>query len=177
MPDIDPIHWACVALGLLLAAVVSIGGTMYWKQGEDLKVCLAEAQSFSAGVEAKGLQAQLDKERTENELRQAAVNIQGDLNAKQSELDQLYATSERLRLAAKAGASSRENASLAAAASAVECPSARAGLADRLEQLDLGVRARLLKSRDETITTLNGCKTYVKKLTDIVNRHNQELTP
>ena len=166
--NFDPIHWACVGLGIVLVLTVSIGGAMYWKQGKDLEVCKAEAAAFSAQTEAAGTKSELERVTTEHALANAAVNIQGDLNAKQAELDRVYTEYDRLRRLNKGSAGSSQASSLAESTRGLSCPDRSGEFAAAMERLEDGI-IPILKSRDTAINRTVACKVYLEKVQQILN--------
>lgn len=170
--NFDPIHYAAVALGILLFLVVSIGGTAYWEQGMQLKLCESNYETFRSSTKAEGLAAELDTKSREHDLSMAAINIQQELNHAYTSLSASHADNERLRHD-KASAGRLKIVNLSEGAARISCPDARSEFAERLERLDLGVRERLLKSRDEAILRTIACKKWVEEVETIVNKAHQ----
>lgn len=167
MPSLDPIHYACVALGIILALVLSIGGTMYWKQAQDLKVCIAEYGGFVAETKSAGTTSELERTVKENALSNAAVKIQGDLNAQYTINSKLHTDYKRL-LNDKASASTGQAGALASSSARFSCPDRDTELSAALERLETGILP-ILESRDKAIIRTEACKVYLEEVQSILN--------
>lgn len=182
--NFDPIHWACVVLGVILGLTLSIGGTMYWKQGMDLKVCKADAAAFEARTEAAGTKSELERVGTEDELRHAAVNIQGRLNNAYADNARLHVEYTQRLLNAEKRSSVGQTDKLGSSAGGYSCTNGNGRLVNSLATLESELREGfrqhnikvqpILESRDRAIIRTQECKAYIEQLHSILR--NPEVT-
>lgn len=165
MPSLNISTYISAALGIMLIAL----GVAYWKQSYELETCGANATAFREQTNAQGLASQIIVSGKEKALETAIVRLQKELQDANSKLGILYADNERLRKLPKGDPSRGKIVNLADAASRISCPDSRAEFAERLERLDVGVRERILKSRDEAILRTITCKRYAEQITSIIN--------
>jgi hypothetical protein len=165
MPSADISVYISAILGVIIAGL----GIAYWKQSYELETCEAQASSFREQVNAEGLASKLAINMKEQALEDAIDKLRRELGDANSKLNTLYADNERLRKLPKGNPSRGGIINLADAASRISCPDARAEFAERLERLDIGVRERILKSRDEAILRTIACKKYAETVTSIIN--------
>lgn len=163
MPNFDPIHYAAVALGVFLLIVSG----MYWKQSQDLKVCTAEYAGFVANTKAAGTTSELERTIKENSLANAAVKIQGDLNAQYIANAKLHADNKRL-LNDRASAGASQAGALASSSGRFNCTDRESELAGALERLEIGILP-ILESRDKAIIRTEACKVYLEEVQSILN--------
>lgn len=159
---------------IIIAVAIATPSIGWWYSSNELKVCTAEYKSFQDTTRSKGEVAEIKRVATETELANAAVNIQGDLNAKQTELNRVYAEYDRLRRLNKGSAGNRQASTLAERTSGLSCPDRGAELAAVMGRLEDGV-IPILKSRDQAINRTIACKAYLEELQKIL--HTSEGQP
>lgn len=153
---------------IIIAIAIVTPSVGWWYSSNELRVCTAEYEGFQETTRAKGSVAESERISTEKDLAQAAVNIQGDLNAKQIELNRVYAEYDRLRRANKGGAGGSKASSLADRTRGLSCPDRGGEFAAAMGRLEDGV-IPILKSRDEAINRTIACKAYLDELQRILH--------
>lgn len=158
MPSFNIKDYVILAATLIILA---LGGAL-WIEAGRLELMTSKYNEFVADTKSKGLQQKLDNIKTEDALRQAAVNIQERYNAKVSEFDNLAATADKLRN--EASASSRRASEIAKAASNLNCPNIETKLSAAMGNLRIGVLERFIKPLMQCNERAQACKDYVDDL-------------
>ncbi|HUH47846.1 MAG TPA: hypothetical protein VLZ54_11880 [Arenibacter sp.] len=155
--NVDPIHWAllgCLILSFFL-------GVSYWKQSNDLRVCVAEHDSYVSNSKAEALASELDIARLTLANSTLTKNLEDQALENQNSINLAYADYNKRLLDYKRSAGKSGEAGLSEAASKLTCADDGTRLAEGLAKLETGVLERLAKSRDEAIKRTILCKEYL----------------
>lgn len=152
--NLDPIHWLAVGLAVLSAIL----GLSTWGYATAYDAATAQYDALQAQRKSEIATANAEYEREKgviikrnSELEKEAINAKNDLNRAYADYKRMLSDTNR----------TAKNSLSDFARQLAESEAERTRLAQNLERFENGVIERILRSRDESIVTMNECLGFV----------------